>query len=113
VRERLDALNRGNPVRLNYTPDGDKLTELEAYLTGRNSDLTPLMALTHLKRLVLHNCLPWEDLSCLKFLPLAELTCAEETAYKNHRTLRSIQSLRTINGTPATEFWQKLGLAPK
>jgi hypothetical protein len=64
--------------------------------------------LTDLKKLVIHESVPWQDLSCLKFLPLEELTCSEDTAYKNNCTLRTIKTLRTINGVPAQQFWQKL-----
>ena len=113
VQARLEALNLGKPVRLKHNLEGEQLVDVEVYLTGHEVDLTPLMALTDLKRLVLNNCLPWQDTSCVKFLPLEELIISEDAAYKNHRTLRAIKTLRTINGTPATQLWQKLGVAEK
>ena len=56
--------------------------------------------------------MPWQDLSCLKFVPLEELTCSEDALYKNQNTLRVIKTLRTINGMPAEQLWKKLENLP-
>ena len=101
VQARLEALNLGKPVRVKHNLEGEQPVDVEIYLTGHEADLTPLMALTDLKRLVLNNCLPWQDASCVKFLPLEELTISEDAAYKNHRTLRAIN-----RSAPSTVYLQ-------
>lgn len=110
VQTKLNALNEAGQVRLTHKLEGEHLAQVEAYLTGKAADLTPLMALTDLKKLFIYESVPWQDLSCLKFLPLEELTCSEDAAYKNNGTLRAIKTLKTINGEPAEQFWQKLGV---
>jgi len=108
VLGKLDELNGADQVRLTHKLDGERLAQAEAYLGGKTADLTPLMALDSLNKLTLYGCLPWQDLSCLKFLPLEELTCSDDALYKNQNTLREIKTLRTINGMPADQFWSKL-----
>ncbi len=108
VQAKLDELNGADQVRLKHKLKGEHLAEVECNLADKAADLTPLMAFTDLKKLALHDGVPWQDLSCLKFLPLEELTCSEDAAYKNNGTLGAIKTLRTINGMPAQQFWQKL-----
>ena len=110
VVAKLDETHGAGVVRCAPKLEGQTLVEVEVHLASKDADLTPLMALTELKKLTLHDCVPWQDLSCLKFLPLEALTCNEDAAYKNNRSLRAIKTLRTINGMPAEQFWQKLGL---
>jgi serine/threonine protein kinase/Leucine-rich repeat (LRR) protein len=75
-------------------------------------NITPLLAFKNLKKLtltggpVLPVATPLPDLSCLRLLPLEELTCSEVTVRKNALTLKPMESLKTINGQPATEFWK-------
>ena len=108
VRGKLNELNGAGQVRIVQKEEDGHLDQCEVYLTDKAADLTPLMAFTDLKKLALHDGVPWQDLSCLKFLPLEELTCSEDAAYKNNGPLRAIKTLRTINGVPAQQFWQKL-----
>jgi len=110
VIAKFDELHGSRSVRLAPKLQGEVVTGVEVYLADHFRALTPLMALTELKNLTLHECVPWQDLSCLKFLPLEELTLSEDAAYKNNRSLRAIKTLRTINSMPAEQFWQKLGV---
>src|SRR5690606_9315582 len=108
VQTMLGNLNGFNRVRLTAQLEGKHILELGCHFISGEADLTPLMAFTDLKKLALHDCVPWQDLSCLKFLPLEELTCSEDALYKNQNTLRGIKTLRTINGMPAEQVWKKL-----
>jgi serine/threonine protein kinase len=108
VQAKLHALNGAGQVRLSSKLEEQRLDEAEVFLAGKVADLTPLMALTELRKLALHNCLPWQDLSCLKFLPLEELACSNDALYKNQNTLRGISTMHTINGMPAESFWAEL-----
>jgi len=72
-------------------------------------DITPLMAFTQLKKLEIIGGMPWLDISCVIHLPLEELTCSPEIAFKNAGVLKKVKTLRTINGEPAEQFWQTLG----
>lgn len=112
MQTKLDELNGAGQVRLAHKLDGEHLVQAETNVASKDVDLTPLMALTDLKKLALHDCVPWQDLSCLKFVPLEELTCSEDVLFKNQNTLRTIKTLRTINGMPAEQLWKKLENLP-
>ncbi len=79
------------------------LTNLDCFGT-RVSDLSPLkgMSLTNL----VCNATKVTDLSPLKGMPLKELVCNYQRE-RDAEIVRSIKSLKTINGKPAADFWKE------
>lgn len=73
--------------------------------SGKLADLFPLRGM----KLTVLDCHDTKvaDLSPLKGLPLTELTC-DFNSKRDAAILRSIQTLETINGKPAAEFWKEV-----
>ena len=82
-----------------------KLTNLQIADT-KVTDLAPLKGMP-LKTLYCQNT-KVTDLSLLKEMPLEELMCNDELARKHAEVLRSIKTLKTINGIDAKRFWDEL-----
>ena len=92
-----------NPVS-DLTPlKGMPLTGL-SILSTPVTDLTPLRGLP-LAYLECSNT-NVKDLTPLKDLPLVWLSC-DLTGQRDVQLIRSIKTLATINGTPASEFWRQ------
>jgi len=114
VAAKLEQLNGEGAVGLGFLPIEDQvahatLTLKDSRSRTRPMDITPLMAFTQLKKLEIIGGMPWLDISCVIHLPLEELTCSPEIAFKNAGVLKKVKTLRTINGEPAEQFWQTLG----
>lgn len=67
------------------------------------TDLSPLEGMR--LRYVDYRGTPVADISTLKNMPLEEVHC-DFRADRDEAVLRSIPTLRTINGKPAAEFWE-------
>ncbi|MBW3596979.1 MAG: hypothetical protein KY475_06855, partial [Planctomycetes bacterium] len=85
------------------TSEGGR-TDVTLVLTDGARDITPLMAISRLKALTLTGGPYWLDISAVKNLPLEELTCSEDIAFKNVPVLREMETLTTINGRPRDEY---------
>jgi hypothetical protein len=82
VRERLRLLNSGFDGKLSHKIENGHVMELR-FISDEVTDISPVRA-----------------------LPLEELTCREAMARKNAPILAEIETLKTINGQPAAEFWK-------
>ncbi|MBW3540674.1 MAG: hypothetical protein KY476_10415, partial [Planctomycetes bacterium] len=63
---------------------------------------------TKLEKLALTGGPSWLDLSAVNSLPLEELTCTADIAFRNAPVLRDMPTLKTINGQPAGEYLDSL-----
>ena len=82
-------------------------------LRPKTHDLTPLLALTKLRKLSIEGNSPRLDLTILARLPLEELTCDDSLLKFNARALRGIKTLKTINQRPAAVYWALLDRATR
>ena len=85
----------------------DELTEVtigdtERTLPDKADDVTPLRALTGLKKLTIVGGPHWLDLSPLNSTPLESLTCRELIARRNAHVLKSMPKLTKIDSTTGT-----------
>lgn len=99
VQQALEEANRSaGSTRLRFSQN-ESLDQALLVIVGiAPRDLSPIMALTSLKRLTISGGPDVQDLSCLTFLPLEELTCPEGMARTNQNVLRMIRTLKTVNG---------------
>lgn len=105
VKEQLDRLNAPGNARLAFAVIAGQIDNVSLSIrSGLTCDISPLMAATDLKWLIITGGHPSQDLSCLKFLPLVDLSCPEGMARSNAGILSSIPTLKTINGQPVAEF---------
>ena len=98
VQQALEKANGADAIRLTFLQEGSWDQALLNLAGIAPRDLAPVMALTSLKRLTISGGSVAQDLSCLKFLPLEELTCRDGMARTNLNVLRTISTLKTING---------------
>jgi Leucine-rich repeat (LRR) protein len=95
--------------------EDDAVTIASLELGGWTIDITPLMALTKLKKLTLIGGPFWLDISTVTHLPLEELICTEDIARRNAPVLQGMKTLKKINNRPAVEYLNHLSketLAP-
>jgi Leucine-rich repeat (LRR) protein len=107
VVDKLRELN-GDELPLGHGEEGDSVTSATLVLKHRNYDLGPLRALSQLRQLNLTGGPHWLDISPINSLPLEELTCREEIAFKNAPVLREMETLQTINGRPKADYLDEL-----
>ncbi len=107
IREKLHQLSDEFDGTLAYVTESGVVTGATLNCKNKRLDLAALMGFPGLKQLTLIDARDWLDLSPLKFLPLEELNCPEPLARKNEPILREIATLKTINGSPAEEFWKE------
>ena len=108
VVAQLKELNDDKAGVLGRFIDDNSVTEATLVLTDETHDITPLMAFTKLRKLTLIGGLYWLDISAVSRLPLEELNCSDDIAFKNGPVLKGMKTLKTINGQPAAEYWNKM-----
>lgn len=109
VQTRLIELNGRNKVRMNSSEVANDFTLVTLQLpTDQACDLSPLMGLARVQHVYIQSGHATQDLSCLKFLSLAELTCPESMVLSNQNILRAIPSLELINGERAAKYLQRV-----
>jgi Leucine-rich repeat (LRR) protein len=112
VATRLKQLNDGHVGALGKLVEKDFIVGVTLVLhnavNDRTTEVTPLQAFSHLKRLTLTGGPYFLDLSPIASLPLEELNCTDDIALRNLEQLRGMTSLKTINGQPAGEYLDKL-----
>ncbi len=76
------------------------IVEVTLTINDKVVDITPLRALTGLKRLTINGGPHWLDLSPLNSTPLESLTCRELIARRNAHILKSMTKLTKIDARP-------------
>ena len=102
VRKRMGESNPGFDGAIGYKVMDGKITQA-TLSTPEKPDLTPLRALAGLRKLNLTVGAMPADLSPLISLPLEELTIDAAQLPRSYAVLRSIKTLKTINGRAAAE----------
>ena len=109
VATKLDELNGAGVTGLGVQPFNEQVTDASLVLRGNTPiDVTPLMAFTQLKKLEIIGGRPWLDISCVIHLPLEELQCSPDIAFKNAGVLKKVKTLKTVNGEPAVKYLENL-----
>ncbi|MBW3543043.1 MAG: hypothetical protein KY476_22515, partial [Planctomycetes bacterium] len=108
VAARLTELNPDDVPTLGRVIEGDAVAVAMVALGGHTHDVTPLRAFAKLKKLTLTGGPHWLDISAVNSLPLEELSCSEDIAFRNGPVLRGMPTLQTINGQPAAEYLDTL-----
>ncbi len=108
IQAQLKDLNTSGILGLGHTITDNVVAVASLTLTTFSNDLTPIMAFSHVKKLTLIGGSPAQDITCVKFLPLEELNCTEQIALKNSPVLKTMKTLKTINGEPAQEYLERL-----
>ncbi len=109
VVARLDELNPNATGPLGRVIEEGAVVEASLLVDNRH-DVTPLRAFTRLRVLTLTGGPDWLDISPLNSLPLEELRCTPNIAFRNEPVLRGMPTLTTINGRPAAEYLDSLRL---
>ena len=102
VRKKMIEINPRFDGGIGYKVTNGKITQATLITPGQ-PDLTPLRALASLRKLNLTVGAMPADLSPLISLPLEELTIDAAQLPRSYAVLRSIKTLKTINGRAAAE----------
>jgi serine/threonine protein kinase len=108
IEAKLHELNHTNEITLTANRNAEETESIVVWLTWSSSDITPLRALSRVKKLIIGNGEPWLDLSPINTLEIEELVCRQEQAMRNRLMLAEIQTLKIINGRPAQEYLANL-----
>ena len=106
VLNEVRRLNAGVELSAGRLVKDGELRELTLSASSWGLDISPLRALARLRVLRLTVPSGFVDLSPLNALPIEELVCDESHILRNSGILRRIDTLRTINGRPADEYWR-------
>ncbi|MEZ6093684.1 MAG: protein kinase [Pirellulaceae bacterium] len=86
----------------------DQIVSIRLALKESNDGLWPLRALQQLRSVQITGDYPQKlDLSALIDMQIEELVAPEAVLVQNDCVLRVMQSLRTINGSPVSEYWNR------
>lgn len=108
VKEKLAVLNGTDEIELATTRDGGVIDSAVVRLTSESTDITPLRALSQLKKLTIGHGRRWLDLSPINSAPIEDLICLRDQAMRNRLMLADIETLKTINGQPAGQYLEYL-----
>jgi hypothetical protein len=108
VEAKLSKLNKGKIGALGRAIEEEAVVRVHLVLQPTTSDVTPLRAFADLKQLSLTGGPRWLDISAINSLPLEELTCSEEIAFRNAPVLSQMATLVTINGQAAQQYLDEL-----
>lgn len=103
ITDKLRELNQSANLVFGPVTGTEAVVEATVTLPDYAEDITPLRALTKLRKLTIHGGPRYLDLSPLNSLPLEELTCNEDQIVRNAPMLRGISTLKILNGRPAAD----------
>jgi hypothetical protein len=108
IESMLRELNGTHDIELSVTISGEGIDTAKVRMPSRVGDITPLRALTELKRMTIGGGHGSLDLSPLNSLPIEELICLRDQARRNCLMLAEIETLKSINGQPVQPYLESL-----